>query len=253
MSAIDSSPEDLRNGPGLIFWLGWVAATLAGSLLPLAWSDVTGLTFGPFVGLIDATWILGLVVSFASVGIAQALVLLPYFKMQGSLEWLAASVVGQVLTLLLQIAMFSAILSGLALNSWIGPIWASCFLPIIAVVITTLPQWYVLRDRVAFAHRWVLANLVATLILVLVFIPLITSTNLALTGPAIQVIGVLIVAGITGYTMERLMRTPGPKAEWDFGLKPPPKISRRYREEAQASPEELLERRRSETAQARDL
>lgn len=236
MGAVLESTDELRRGPGILFWLSWVAATVVGTLTPLAWNQANP-SLGGIVGSTNiASWNLGLVVSLASVGIAQALVLLPYFKNKGSLEWLVATILGQLLIVVLVLLGLSTLL----LRASFGfSIFTFTLFPILAAIIATLPQWYVLRDRVADAWQWIIANL-AVLLLAFVITPLF----IVFSPIALAIVLSLIAGIVTAFAMDRMMRVPGPKATWDFGVKAPPQSPKKYREDIQASPEELLARMR---------
>jgi hypothetical protein len=179
-----------------------------------------------------------LILSVATLGIAQALVLLPYFKLRGSLEWMAATIVGNLLVSLLAYATLNYLF---AQSSADPMIFAVMLLPIVAVIVGTLPQWFVLRKRVERAWVWVLTHL-GLVVMGLILAPILE----ALPGLAETIVVTLIAGIITGIMLEGLMLDPGPNATWDPGIKTMPQSPKKYREEAQASPEELLERMRTE-------
>lgn len=243
MGSTTVGTDEFRRGPGFLFWLSWVVASLVGTILPLAWSEVSLSVRDLTAGLVAPPWDIDLVVSLATLGIAQALVLFPYFKLRGSLEWLAATIVGNLLVLLLT---FVGLTYLLAQSSFDSTIFVVTLFPIVAVIVATLPQWFVLRKRIARAWVWVLTHL-GLLLMGVILSPILK----ALPALALNIVLALITGVITGIVLEGLMRDRGPNATWDTGIKTVLRSPKKYREEAQVSPEELLERMRTDDSTKR--
>jgi hypothetical protein len=150
-------------------------------------------------------------------GVAQGLVLLPYFKTTGLLEWVIATTIGRAarwLALLIIAQPMAAMVldktyleACLLLGLLVG-------IGVIAGLVLGYAQSVVLRRRVHYSGRWVLANLPGPVLMAIVIglTLYIEGSNLIRdwTGP----LAAAITAGLTGIVLMELLRQPTSEAEW---------------------------------------
>jgi hypothetical protein len=236
----DDYAEKYRRGPGCAIGLAWVAATVLGSVVG---SMIAGLEIAhpALTGLDGAFWatVIGLTIG-TSVGTAQALVLLPYLKLKGFLQWLAATIAGRVLRSVLIVVLVNTLFGAGDVPLFLHPILL-LLIGALAGVVTGYMQKVVLEHRVAYAQWWVFANAaVSALTTVLVWY-----VNPPQGYLPIVIINALLLGVVTGYVLMDLLRHPTSRAEWTLPWRTPPSPPERE-PEAQPSPEVLLEQTRRE-------
>jgi hypothetical protein len=255
----DEYAEQYRRGPGC--WLGllWLCATVAGSIAGALLSDplLTSVLSESSLSvslIITVAWS-GLIFGI-TVGGAQSLVLIRYFKLRGALEWILATTLGRtvrsLLILILSVLVFS-----------MGSIWTCVYIGLMAIVgliaglATGVAQRYVLERRVAQAHWWVLANVAASILtvtageflaglLVVVIAGQYQITTLSQASLWIGISTGLITGTLTGYALIDLMRHPTSRAEWSLGWKRKEPPLPRFDSDVQPSPEAILEQMKNQ-------
>jgi hypothetical protein len=209
--------------------------------------------------------------------VAQAIVLLPYLRIAGALQWIGATMLGRIVRMLV-IAMLSSTLLSVIPTEAPGAL----FVGVIAVYFGAMAltggaagaaigfaQRFVLEKRVVQAKRWVWINVVSSAV---VFIAIAatgfsTSTvrppipddgilNVAVSwsvyaapldlGLAFDIVVGAAAAAITGFVLVDMLRHPTSQAEWATRLKNEHELLSKDVTEAQSSPEVLLEAQRKE-------
>jgi hypothetical protein len=237
----DEIAERSKQGPSFLAWLGWTIATAAGTVggLWLVGTLIQARASGRADEVIGLA-LSGAVIGFA-IGTAQALVLFPFLKSKGSIEWVVASVVGRTLYTLAVSQFLEPLLRSLSLERS-DALWSCGLLGLILVGVGAMaglagsyPQMLVLRDRVTHPEWWLLASMAAgaaTRILVALQIFADADSNGLLTG--------ITTGAITGITLVYLLRHPGPGAEWAIATRLDTRRKGSQSEEPQPSPDEIL-------------
>jgi hypothetical protein len=233
----DAFAETHRAVPGCIFWAVWLlwvvanvlAFTVGESLgsgvsrylapgVPDAQVAITLEGRVEALGPIELVPILaGALVTGAVIAIGQGLVLLPFLKLVGVLEWTAATIVGWIVRWIAAFAT-ARTMAGLVLDLhlvgaclllfWLGGI------ALVSGVALSYPQAIVLRRRIHHPEWWVAANLAG---------PLMSATLLELSlyfeGENLfrgyTTIIVATVTGVsTGVALIDFLRHPTTQAEW---------------------------------------
>jgi len=190
---------------GVLFWLLWVVATTLGAfvgryieefvllnaMLPGAFDIVTVAAAGAIGG--------------ALIGLGQALVLLPYLKRQGAIEWIIATTLGRIATQII-FFLYADALAGLFLDNTYTTV---CGLIVIRILfggvlglIFAFPQYLVLKQRTSRAAYWLLAN---------------AGVSMVTTYISVFTVGIfygLVTGLVTGYVMVDILRNPTQRAEW---------------------------------------
>ena len=226
-----------ENAPGCFYWavwLVWVATNIVVFLLGENLREAVINLFNPqavdlpralsLEGRIATTSslqilpeVLGAVASGAVVAVGQALVLFPFLKLAGALEWAAATLIGRAAGLIAIYAVSRAML-GLVLDDAISGL---CLLLVLLVGVGVIAgialgyaQGIVFRRRVQHPTWWVLANIpgfAATGVLVML-------TLYIQIENTVRDFTTLIIAAttgmITGIALMELLRQPTAEAEW---------------------------------------
>lgn len=170
---------DVISAPGSRrgIWLAWIGANAVGELLGLGFVFAGGFalfalvgeptTAAAALGLVGAAALLG-AVEGAVVGTAQAFVLRPLFPRMARRAWVAATVVGAVVTWLL--GMIPSTLGSFQSSpaegpppeppSWLVPLLAAA-LGAVGGLLLAAAQGWVLRRHARGAGWWLLANALA--------------------------------------------------------------------------------------------
>lgn len=227
------------NAPGCLFWGVWliwvivniVAFLLGESLrqavisffnpqvaeLPRALSLEGRVNVNPTGSLQILPEVLGALADGAVIAVGQALVLYPFLKLAGALEWAAATMIGRAAGWL-AIFTVSRVMVGVVLDE---PIPGLCILFVLLTGVGTIAglalgyaQGIVLRRRVEHPTWWVLANIpgfVATGILVMLTLYIQTENSVR---DYTTLIAGAITGMITGIALMELLRHPTLQAEW---------------------------------------
>ncbi|MEO6458090.1 MAG: hypothetical protein ABIO92_07420 [Chloroflexia bacterium] len=193
-----------RQEAGFLFWLMFIAATTLGAFVGHYLEDLIRIVQLP--GAFDILSIAaGGAVAGAVIGLAQALVLMPYLKRQGALEWLVASILGRIASGII-FFLYGDALSGLFFDNSYGTVCGLILLKLllggVLGFILAFPQYLVLRHRSTKAVFWVIANIGVSVITT--YIPFLT----------VGVFYGLLTGVITGYVMVDILRQPTRLAEW---------------------------------------
>jgi len=268
----DEYAEKHTLGPGCGFLLCWVAATMIGQVIGAALA-LPIFEWKPegILSLLDVEATGGLCIG-VFVGIAQALVLLPYLKLAGGLEWVVATALGRVVRVLL-ISMLS---SGLLLSvpgtinatasiAFCLYLSALVFIGACAGAAIGYAQRFVLRRKVAYPHWWVWINVVVS-VYISVGIDLHLFENFAdLWAEGLRywswiswesqhlqftrdllykVLSSGIPALLTGYVLKNLLHQPASGAKWSLRRRNE-RRQLRVESDIQISPEAMLEQQRN--------
>jgi hypothetical protein len=239
----DEQDIHAEAGPGCVYWLVWLAWVLANvAAFQLGESLREGVIslFNPQVaqlpralsleGRVAASSslqivpeLLGALASGLVIAIGQALVLFPFFKLSGALEWAAATIIGRAAGWIAIYAVSWGML-GIVLDD---PAPGLCILfvllsgvGVIAGIALGYAQGIVLRRRFQHPTWWVLANVpgfAATGVLVLL------TLNIQVENVVRDYTTLIIAvttAMITGIALMELLRHPTPQAEWRKMFKP---------------------------------
>lgn len=213
-------------------WFAWVVASMIGYLLG-EWlgEAIEALIIGPDAprllsveGRVEMAQplgyvgsILGGVVAGVVLGAAQGLVLLPYIKMRGMLEWIIATTIGRMARWVALFIISQQLVSLVFDKSFAGSLILFGLLVgagIIAGLTLGYAQSVVLRRRVERSTWWIWANIPGP-----VFTALVVGMTLFMEGhnvirdcttPMIAAIS----AGITGIALNELLNRPTKQAEW---------------------------------------
>ncbi len=229
--------EAHRGAPGYVFWalwLVWVLVNIVAFLVSESLGQsVQAILFPPeplsprllsLEGLVISDGVLqygsaviGGLVAGVTLGVIQGVVLLPFLKMGGLLEWVLATTMGRAVR---WIAMYviSRELIGLTLDRHIVGVLVlfTLFIAVgsIAGVALGYAQSIVLRHRVHHSEWWTLANIpgpvVAGLIISMTLYIEGENTLRDATTPMIAV----VTGAVTGIALIDLLRHPSQQAEW---------------------------------------
>ncbi len=213
-------------------WLGWFAASMVG-YLGGEWlgEAIESVIIGP-----DATRVLSLegrvelaepfdylaagiggLVAGVVLGAAQGLVLLPYLKRQGVLEWIAATTVGRMARWLAifvvgqqmaELVLDKSFAGGIVLFGLLGG------LGIIAGLTLGYAQYLVLRRRVRHSIWWVWVNLPGPFLTAMVVAMTLYIEGHNVVRDCSTPMIAAITAAITGMALNDLLNRPTTHAEW---------------------------------------
>lgn len=236
INAHDDYLDSQQNAPSWFFffiWLGWIIVTIAGYLAGqwLAENTATTLLSGTTTthvltiqgsaqeagieGYIAA--FLGGILSGAALGATQGLLLLPFMKVAGTIEWVLATIIGRTTQWMVIYIVGTAMLNMTVDKSFLGTLAFFVMLLLTAVLSGAAlgyAQSRVFRTRTRTPGWWVAANIIGSLgaALVVIMTLLITSENLT------REYSVLLAAGLTALaTASALMEVlhhPRGEAEW---------------------------------------
>jgi hypothetical protein len=233
----DAYYEAHHGAPGYVYWALWLAWLVVNivafivseslgqgvqtSLFPPDPSSARLLSLEGHVvsdGVVQyGSAVIGGLVAGAVLGILQGVVLLPFLKLAGMLEWVLATTVGRAAR---WIAMYviSRELVGLTLDNHIVGVFVLFSLLIAVGIIAGVTLGYaqniVLRRRVHHSEWWVLANIPGP-----VGVGLVIGMTLSIAGentlrdfstPLIAI----VTAAVTGIALIDLLRHPSEQAEW---------------------------------------
>jgi hypothetical protein len=233
----DQYYESHRLGPSWGWWLLWVLATTLGAAIGLGLGDLVEQTLKSG-GVPDAG---AFAVAGASagvpLGIAQGVVLWPFIRAKGSLQWLLVTIAGRSGRWIVTASLFD-LMGGLT-NAFAGlarPDMANfeiqCFNGLLRIIylallalmwgssgaVLGLAQWTIFRRRAHHAEWWIAANAGATAMAGLVtWVWLSDATTDLLIGGAF--FGIMQGA-LTGFSLIYLLRHPTSRAEWQLGWHP---------------------------------
>lgn len=255
----DEYAEKYRRRPGCLLGLLWLCATVVGSAIgtPIADWILQGVADETAISLylLASVALSGLAIGIF-VGGAQALILMRYFKLRGTLEWILATTLGRVVR-----SVLILVLSFLLFGSDMGILPYAILMILVGMLAglaTGYTQRIVLELRVAQAHLWVWANVAASILTVtvgefvvtlwaLIFPNIFYYRNTTLFSLWLGIANGLIIGGITGYALMDLIRHPTSRAEWNIGWKAKQAAPPRFDPGVQPSPESMLdEMRKSE-------
>ena len=196
---------------GFLFWLLWVAATTLGAF---AGHYLEGfmLVNGRLPGAFDILSVAAAgAVAGVLIGLPQVLLLMPYLKRHGAIEWLIATVLGRIASGII-IFLYADALSGLYLDNNYTTICGLIILRIllggVLGLLIAFPQYLVLKHRSVKAPFWLLAN---------------ASVSMVTTYITVLTVGIpygLITGAVTGYAMVDILRNPTRGAEWRVRERP---------------------------------
>jgi len=189
---------------GILFWLLWVAATAVGAFaghylegqiltvrLPGAFDILAAGAGGAVAGVI--------------IGLLQGLILMPYIKMQGAIEWLIATILGRTASGIV-IFLYADALAGLFLDNNYTTICGLIFLRLLLGgllgLLISLPQYFVLRHRSRNARFWPMSNIGVSMV------------TTYITTLTVGTFYGLVTGAATGYAMVDVLRNPTKHAEW---------------------------------------
>jgi hypothetical protein len=232
-----------ENAPGCFYWavwVAWVAANVVAFLLGESLREAVISLINPQVadlpralsleGRVAVTGspeilseVLGAVASGAVIAVGQSLVLFPFLKLAGALEWAAATIIGRAAGWIAIYAVSRGML-GIVVDEGISGLCLLFVLlvgvGIIAGIALGYAQGIVFRRRVDHPSWWVLANIpgfAATGVLVLLTLDIQVEN-------VVRDYTTLIIAAttamITGIALMELLRHPSPQAEWRKMFKP---------------------------------
>src|SRR5687768_8569304 len=188
----DEYAEAHRPGPRWGFWLAWVAITVvAGAVAqPLATSIRESASTVVSASVLIAA-LAGASVG-ALVGLCQGLLLLPYIRPTGYVQWIAATIIGRSLRAMAISIVGLPLLGASAdfgsntnLHLEVHRVFVSfCGYWLVSIVVgalagfpTGFSQSLVLRNRVEGAGRWILATMVAS---ALIYSPIIWAFDISI-------------------------------------------------------------------------
>ena len=228
-----------EGGPGCLYWaiaLAWVLVTAAGFVLgeslrgmvvdlftpnassvPRVLSIEGQVRLGGIQPLQIMPELLGGLAAGVVMAVGQGLVLFPFLKLAGALEWAAATVIGRAISWS-AIYVVSQAMVGLVLDKPMpGVVILFVFMAGIAIIaglILGYAQALVLRRRVAHPAWWLMANIPGYFAMsVLITFALYIETQNTVRDATTLIVG--IVTGIsTGIALVELLRHPTHEAEW---------------------------------------
>jgi len=233
----DPYTEAYRGAPGVVFWaiwLVWVVVTYIGFTLGETLGQMVERIFAPqmlnlpravslegYVAAGGPSYLLvalgsGLVAGLV-LGIGQGLVLLPFLKLRGTIEWVGATIIGMGIGWVTLYALSRA-MSGPVLDRPTGGVLV-VIIPLAGVGIIVglalgYPQGIVLQRRGHHATWWALANIAGPIVVAV----LVGSSLYAQVENTIRDSGTSLIAlatgAITGIALLELLRHPTMQAEW---------------------------------------
>jgi hypothetical protein len=268
----DEYSEKHLAGPGFWFGLSWVIATVAAVVVGDALASWIQLLSGPtgFGGVVVAA-LVGLTVGLC-MAVAQAIVLLPYLRTAGALQWIGATMLGRIVRMLVITLLSYTLLANIPTEAH-----GALFIGVIAVYFGAMAltggaggaaigfaQRFVLEKQVAQPQRWVWINIISSAVVFIAIAATSFSTNEARPpipddgidyfsvgggssyaspldlGLAFDIVTGAVAAAITGFVLIDMLRHPTPQAEWSTRLKDEHERLPKDVTEAQPSPEALL-------------
>ncbi|HKP51456.1 MAG TPA: hypothetical protein VJ183_02270 [Chloroflexia bacterium] len=228
-----------ESGPGCLYQLialAWVLVTVAAfvlgeslrgivvgflapntSELPRVLSVEGQVWMGGFAPLQILAEFAGGLASGAVIAVGQGLVLFPFLKLAGALEWAAATIIGRGVAWLAIYIVSQAMVRLVLDNQIVGVCMLFLVLGgvgIIAGLALGYAQGVVFRRRVTHPTWWVLANIPGYLATTF----LITLTLYIQTENTVRDYTTLIAGGITAIStavaLMEMLRHPTPEAEW---------------------------------------
>jgi hypothetical protein len=221
----------------------------------------------------------GLVIGLCT-AVAQAVVLLPYFKKSGALQWVGVSMLGRIARTLLITLLSYTLLANLPTEApgalFIGVIAAYVGAMMLtggaAGAVIGYAQRFILEKRVARAQRWVWINVISSAVVFAAIAATSLSTSVVRPpvpddgisdnicyaclnhgviyaspiehGLLFDIITGAVAAAITSLVLIDMLRHPTPQAEWSIRLKADHEHLPKDAIESQPSPEALLEAQR---------
>jgi hypothetical protein len=224
------------NAPSWFFmliWLGWVVLTIAGylggrwlaeSAADFLLSDSSATRMLSIEGTIRDAGLEGLLVALLcgaiagfALGVAQGILLLPFLKMSGALEWLIATLIGRSA----QFAVLYVIalsMRGLVIDqSFVGVLLLYAMLLLTGVlsgVALAYPQSQVFKRR-STRSTWLIVTTVigtAGTAFVIAMTLLVESQNTLRDSTAL--LTAILCAIATGFALLEILHHPRPAAEW---------------------------------------
>jgi len=232
----DEYTASQQNAPSWFFmliWLGWVALTAAGYyggrwIAESAADFLTGSSTAAGLLSIEGTvrdsgiagFFLALVggaVAGLVLGIAQGILLLPFIKISGALEWLLATVIGRSAQWAVLYVMALA-MRGLVIDqSFVGLMLLFAMMLLIGVmcgVALAYPQAQVFKRRSSRSSWLIVTTVIGTAgtAFVIAMTLLVESQNTIRDYSTLVTAIVLAVA--TGFALLEILHHPTPTAEW---------------------------------------
>lgn len=248
MDDYDEFREAEQNAPVWFFilvWLGWVIVTIAGYLAG-KWlaESVAGMITGDTARrvlsieghIVDAgassyvAALLGGAFAGLALGLAQALVLLPFLKMAGAVEWLAATAIGRAVQWVV-ISVIGLQMAGLTVDkSTVGDCLLLALLGVTGVLggaALGYPQGQVFKARSRGTRVWLVASMIGpvTTSLVLALTLMIEAQNTIRDGTSL--LTAFLAAIATAFALLEVLRHPRAGAEWQGVLTWKPAVSAR--------------------------
>lgn len=189
---------------GFLFWLLFIGATTLGAFAGNFLEELV--RSAPLPGALDILSVAaGGAVAGAVIGLAQALLLMPYLKKSGAIEWLVATILGRIASGII-FFLYEDALSGLftdtSYTTVCGLILLKLLLGGVLGFILAFPQYLVLRHRSTKAVFWLVSNVGVSVVTTYIFFLTVGIFYGLLTGV------------VTGYIMVDILRHPTRQAEW---------------------------------------
>jgi hypothetical protein len=230
----DAYSEVYQGPPGCLVWLlglGWALVTVAalvwgeqlgemveGLFMPEATSTLTRVSFeGRVEAGSEAYYLTSVVVAGAVLGIAQGLFLWPFFKLAGTLEWIAATVLGRAVRWVIMFVLARELATAVFDREAMG---GALFLFVMALLglVVGLPLGYtqskVLDRRMHHSTWWIWTYVPGTAgTAILIGLTLYFEWQNYLRD-YVTLIAAIITGAVTAIAMMDLMRHPHSDAEW---------------------------------------
>jgi hypothetical protein len=233
----DAYTEEYRGAPGVVFWgiwVVWVVVTYLGFTVGETLGQMEERVFAPqilelpralsiegYFGAGGSSNLLaalsgGLVAGFV-LGIGQGLILFPFLRLAGTIEWVGATTVGMAISWT-ALYVLSREMSGLVVEKNVGGVLFLIALLVGIGIIVGLalgyPQGIVLRRRTHHSTWWAWATIPGSaLVGLLIAVALYAEVENTVRSYGTGIIA-LVLGASTGIALMELLRHPTTQAEW---------------------------------------
>jgi hypothetical protein len=231
----DEYMEGQQNAPAwffLLIWLGWVAVTIAGYLAGQWLSENIASVFVgdtasrvlSIEGRVQAAGVAGYAVALIGgavaggvLGLAQGLLLLPFLKRAGTVEWILATILGRAVQWMV-VYSIGVEMTGLVVDkSFGGVLLLFAFLAatgILSGAALGYPQSQVFKRRAHGVGWLVFANMLGPVVTSLVLgMTLLVEAQDTMRDYATLLTAILLAVA-TGFALQELLHHPRSTAEW---------------------------------------